>query len=151
MFIIWRTLFFERLKLFRQFLMENFGDLVMSVIVFWASFGHEALICSIIPDKDTQRRNMSVAMLGSSVMNFIKLRVVMSSCCMANINPSVFGNTSLALCHICVWLLYLCQFDASVGDIWRVNFQLPILLIWFSGQLQVMHSQLLLLLRCLLS
>ena len=32
-FIIWRMWFLKKVKLFHQFLMENFGDLVMSVFI----------------------------------------------------------------------------------------------------------------------
>ena len=33
LFIMWRIWFLAKLKLFRQFLTENFGDLVVSVFV----------------------------------------------------------------------------------------------------------------------
>jgi hypothetical protein len=40
MFIIWRILFLKKMKLFCQFVAENFGDLVMSIFLsnlgrFW--------------------------------------------------------------------------------------------------------------------
>jgi hypothetical protein len=37
MFVIWRIWFLKKIKLFRQFLVENFGDLVMSVCI--STFG----------------------------------------------------------------------------------------------------------------